>query len=71
MSGSSSRRTRRRPARSSQSRSQGQSSRRVAGRSKEMIDFAGDYASIRHDLKRIAIWCVLLFALMFAGYFFV
>lgn len=67
---SGSRRQRRRPARSSQTRSQGPAGRRTRVR-KETIDFARDYIYVRHDLKRIAIWSILLFVGMIGVYLFV
>jgi hypothetical protein len=60
----STRRSRRRPVRSPQ-RQQG----RRTSREKEGIDYTQDYHYVRHDLKRIAIWSILLFACMVAAYF--
>ncbi len=66
---SGSRRTRRKPNRTPQTRRPPTAQRRV-GRAREMVDFARDYEYVRHELKRISLWSVLLFALMFAGYFY-
>lgn len=37
----------------------------------EPVDYALDYARVRHDLKRIALWSILLFAGMVAIAFFI
>lgn len=53
----SSRRQRRRSARSPQQRRQQERARIVAG---EPVDYSQDYAYVRHDLRRIALWSTLL-----------
>jgi hypothetical protein len=63
----SSRRQRRRPARSQQ-RSQRQQGRTAAQR--QHTDYAQDYVFVRRDMRRIAIWSILLFVCMFGAYFF-
>ena len=35
----------------------------------EPVDYSADYAAVRVDLRRIAIWTALLFVAMFALYF--
>lgn len=64
----SSRRQRRRPARSQQ-RSQRQQGRTAAQR-QQQTDYAQDYVFVRRDMRRIAIWSILLFVCMFGAYFF-
>jgi hypothetical protein len=68
MTSPSSRRQRRRPARSQQ-RSQRQQGRTAAQR--QQTDYAQDYVFVRRDMRRIAIWSILLFACMFGAYFFI
>jgi hypothetical protein len=68
MTTSSPRRQRRRPARSQQ-RQQRQQGRAAAQR--HQTDYAQDYAFVRRDMRRIAIWSILLFAGMFGAYFFI
>ena len=58
---------RRQPVRSAQSVAR-QQPRRVV-RTVEPIDYSRDYASVRHDLRRIALWAALLFLGMAALYF--
>jgi hypothetical protein len=69
MTSSSSRRQRRRPARSQQ-RSQRQQGRSAA-QQRQHTDYAQDYVFVRRDMRRIAIWSILLFVCMFGAYFFV
>ncbi len=60
----SSRRQRRPPKRSPQQRRQGRPAAAA-----EVVDYSRDYADVRRDLRRIAVWSILLFGLMFAVYF--
>jgi hypothetical protein len=66
---------RRQPVRSAQSAARQQQSvvrqqqPRRAVRAVEPVDYSKDYASVRHDLRRIAIWALLLFVGMVALYF--
>jgi hypothetical protein len=45
--------------------------RRPTKREEKTIDYEREYDFVRHDLRRIALWSVLLFAGMFVAYFFV
>jgi hypothetical protein len=67
MTSSSSRRQRRRPARAQQ-RSQRQQGRAAQ---RQHTDYAQDYVFVRRDMRRIAIWSILLFVCMFGAYFFI
>ncbi len=58
---------RRQSARSQQQRRPG----RVVVPQAEPVDYSLDYAYVRYDLKRIALWGILLFAGMFAMTFFI
>jgi hypothetical protein len=73
---------RRQPVRSAQSAARQQQSEvrqqqsvvrqqqpRRAVRAVEPVDYSKDYAAVRHDLRRIALWSVLLFVGMVALYF--
>lgn len=60
---------RRQPVRSAQSVARQQPQQRRQVRAVEPIDYSRDYASVRHDLRRIALWATLLFVAMAALYF--
>lgn len=64
------RQQRRRPVRSPQRRNQARpnASRRVR---QDVINVAADYAAVRRDLRSIAFWATLLFAVMFVLMFFI
>jgi hypothetical protein len=67
MTSSSTRRQRRRPARAQQ-RSPRQQKRTTQ---RQHTDYAQDYVFVRRDMRRIAIWSILLFVCMFGAYFFI
>ncbi|NJK80437.1 MAG: hypothetical protein HC893_10195 [Chloroflexaceae bacterium] len=62
------RRQRRRSARTTQQRREQQRAQLAA--INEPVDYSQDYNYIRHDLIRITIWSVLLFALLIGLSFF-
>jgi hypothetical protein len=59
---------RRQPVRSAQSVARQQPARRPP-RVIEPVDYSRDYAAVRLDLRRIALWATLLFVGMAALYF--
>jgi hypothetical protein len=64
--GTGARRQRRRPNRNRQQRRAPQRPRVAAERP---VDYSQDYAAVRRELYRIAIWSGLLFVGMFAAFF--